>query len=106
VCLLSISRIDQKLSAALKKHLDTLRTKLESEIAFDQPIIDEVCYSTAWCRMVLNDATDELDAENKPLAKDVFADRVIADVFNDISGDGRSIPQRMYETIDAVGAAY
>ena len=89
MCLLGVSRIYRKFSAALKKHLDILRTKLDSEVTFDQPIIDEVCYSTAWCRTVLGDATNELDAEKKRLTKDVFAYRVIADVFNDISGDER-----------------
>jgi hypothetical protein len=106
MCLLGPSRIDRTLSANLKKHKDTLHTALAAEEAFDQPIIDELCYITAWCRTVLNDAVNELEAEEKRLAKDVFADRVIADVFHDVCGDETPFPQRVYDNIAAVGDAY
>ena len=104
--LLGIERINRKLFANLKKHLENLRAKMTAEEAFDQALIDEICYITAWCRTVLNDTIDELDAEKKRLAKDVFADRVIADAFNEIRGDEKSFPQRVCDNMDAVSALY
>lgn len=91
---------------ALKKHLDTLRSKLESEDAFDQAIVDEICYATAWCRTALNNALGDLDAEKQRLRKDVFKDPVVAAVFGDVAGDEPAFPDRVYDNIDAVGAAY
>lgn len=103
--LLPLSRIDRQLSAALKTHLDTLGSKLESEDAFDQAIFDEICYATAWCRTALNNALDDLGAEKQRLRKNVFKDPVVAAVFGDVAGDEPAFPDRV-DNMDTVGAAY
>ncbi|KAF1927695.1 uncharacterized protein M421DRAFT_5961 [Didymella exigua CBS 183.55] len=106
MCLLGITKINKKLSTDIKKNLDDLHTKLAAEDAFEQPVIDEICSTVAWCRTVLNDAIDEIAAEKQRLAKDVFADSIIHDVFSTIRGDETSFPQCMYDNHDAISASY
>lgn len=100
--LLGLSRIDRKLTSNLEKHQATLQTKLAAETSFSQSIIDSICHATTQCRTVLDDAVNELDAQKKHLTKNVFSDRVIAQVVSDICGDEAPFSQRVNDDIAAV----
>lgn len=104
--LLGITKIDNEVSRSLKKHSDDLRAKVAAEEEFEQPIIDEIRDAAAKCRSVLQSAITEVAAEKKRLAKDIFADRLIHDVFETIGGDEAAFPQRVYDNHDPCSDSY
>lgn len=104
--LLGILNIENKVSRALKKHVDDLNATISTEKESQKPVIHELCKAAASCRTVLETALSEAASEKARLQKDVFADPVIQDTLGHAYGEKTVFPNRVYDNIDAISSLY